>query len=308
MAKAPARTVAVTGATGFVGGAVLPMLIEAGWHIRALTRKPQEPRAGVTWIEGALDNPDRLFALCDGADSILHIAGVVNATDAKGFEAGNVTGTANLIAAAKEAGVQRFVHVSSLSAREPKLSEYGASKMRGEKLAATSLLNWTIIRPPGVYGPGDTEVLDMFRMAQKGFVLLPPRGRASWIYVDDLARLLTALCPMYDDSTAQIYEVDDGQPGGWTHNAFARAIGWAMGRRVSTLHAPAPMLFAAAYCDRLFRGKKAKLTPDRASYIAHRDWTINPAARPPAALWAPQVKTRAGLQETVRWYKRHGWL
>jgi nucleoside-diphosphate-sugar epimerase len=302
------KTVAMTGATGFVGAATMDCLLAAGWQIRALARRDQEPKIGVTWINGALDKPDSLFELCDGADVILHIAGVVNAPDAAGFEAGNVTGTANMIAAAKDAGVSRFVHVSSLSAREPKLSNYGASKMRGEKLVATSLLDWTVVRPPGVYGPGDTEVLEMFRMAQKGFVLLPPRGRASWIYVDDLARLLTALCPAHEDATAQVYEPDDGEPGGWSHSGFARAIGWAMGRRVTTLHAPKPLLLAAAYADRLVRRGKAKLTPDRAGYMAHRDWTITPSARPPAALWTPQVNTRTGLQDTVRWYKRQGWL
>jgi nucleoside-diphosphate-sugar epimerase len=151
-------------------------------------------------------------------------------------------------------------------------------------------------------------VLEMFRMAQKGLVLLPPRGRASWIYVTDLARLLVALCPAHEDATAQIFEADDGEPGGWSHSGFARAIGWAMGRRVTTLHIPRPLLFVAAHADRLIRRGNARLTPDRAGYMAHADWTISPAARPPAALWTPQVKTRNGLQDTVRWYRRQGWL
>jgi uncharacterized protein YbjT (DUF2867 family) len=302
------KIVAMTGATGFVGGATMARLLEAGWKIRALTRKDQEPKAGVVWIKGTLDDPESLFELCDGADSILHIAGVVNAPDAAGFEAGNVAGTANLIAAAKAAGINHFVHVSSLSANQPKLSLYGASKMRGEKLVATSLLDWTIIRPPAVYGPGDTEMLDVFRMAAKGFALLPPRGKISVIHVDDLARLLVALAGPHEDATAQIYEADDGKQGGWTHSGFARAIGWGMDKRVTAIHAPKMLLFAAAYGDRLLRGTKAKLTADRASYLAHKDWTIDANKMPPAALWRPQIKTREGLKETVRWYKRQGWL
>jgi putative NADH-flavin reductase len=166
--------VALTGATGFVGGATLNQLVESGWQVRALTRRSQPVKAGITWVEGALDQPESLMELCDGADAILHIAGVVNAPDAAGFEAGNVTGTAHLVGAAKQSGISRFVHVSSLSAREPQLSVYGASKAKGEKLVATSMLDWTIIRPPGVYGPGDTEVLEMFKMAAKGFCLLSP--------------------------------------------------------------------------------------------------------------------------------------
>lgn len=301
-------TVAVTGATGFVGKATVKRLAEAGWKVRALTRRDQCAQHGVTWISGALDDPDSLFAICDGADAVLHIAGVVNAPDVAGFETGNVTGTANMIAAAKAAGIKRFVHISSLSAREAKLSEYGASKYRGEQLVATSMLDWTIIRPPGVYGPGDTEMLDIYRMAQKGFVLLPPRGRVSLIHVDDLARLLVALLPAHEDATARIFEADDGHEGGWSHAGFARAIGWAMGRRVLAIHAPRALLFLAAYGDRLVRRSKAKLTPDRASYLSHPDWTIDPARRPPAFLWKPEVKTRSGVKQTARWYKSQGWL
>jgi nucleoside-diphosphate-sugar epimerase len=302
------KTVALTGATGFVGKATLERLLEAGWAVRALTRSDQPKRAGVTWVNGALDQPDSLTMLCDGADAVLHIAGVVNAPDAGGFEAGNVTGTANMLTAAKAAGVRRFVQVSSLSAREPQLSYYGASKAKGEKLVATSLTDWTIIRPPGVYGPGDKDVFEMFRMANKGFCLLPPAGVGSWIHVDDLARLLVALLPAHEDATAQIFEADDGEPGGWTHEGFARAIGWALGKRINTLSAPAPLLRLAAWGDRLVRAKRAKLTPDRASYMSHPDWVIDRNAAPPAALWTPQIATRDGLKATARWYKAQGWL
>jgi nucleoside-diphosphate-sugar epimerase len=302
------RVVALTGATGFVGRATLDRLVEAGWHVRALTRRDQPKRAGVAWVHGALDRPDSLAALCEGADAALHVAGVVNAPDAAGFEVGNVTGTANMLAAAKNAGVRRFVHVSSLAAKHPELSMYGASKARAERLVGTSMLDWTIVRPPGVYGPGDTEMFDMFRLAQKGWALLPPRGRVSLIHVSDLARLLVALLPAHEDATACIFEADDGVEGGWTHDGFARAIGWAVGRRVTTLHAPRPLLKLAAQADRLLRGRKAKLTPDRANYLAHPDWTIDPALTPPAALWKPQIETRQGLKDTVRWYRAQGWM
>lgn len=300
--------VALTGATGFVGKATLDRLLEAGWHVRALTRSDQPKRAGVVWIDGSLDRPDSLVSLCDGADAVLHVAGVVNAPDAADFERGNVTGTENMLAAAKAAGINRFVHISSLSAREPQLSNYGASKAKAEKRVATSLLDWTIVRPPGVYGPGDKDVFEMFRMANKGLCLLPPAGLGSWIHVDDLARLLVALLPAHEDATARIFEADDGEPGGWTHEGFARAIGWALGKRINVFSAPRPLLFAAAWADRLVRGKKAKLTPDRASYMSHPDWVIDRLAAPPAALWQPLIKTRDGLKATARWYKAHDWL
>ena len=111
------RVLAMTGATGFVGGATVRQAVEAGWHVRALTRRPQEPREGVTWIAGALDDPESLAAMVSGAEVAMHIAGVVNVPTRAGFEAGNAIATANVVDAARGAGVRRFIHVSSLAAR-----------------------------------------------------------------------------------------------------------------------------------------------------------------------------------------------
>lgn len=302
------KTVALTGATGFVGRITVDRLVAAGWQVRALTRRDQADRPGVIWTNGALDNPESLRKLCEGADAVLHVAGVVNAPDAEGFEAGNVTGTANILSAAKEAGIARFVHVSSLAAKQPHLSMYGASKMRAENLVQESIFDWTIIRPPGVYGPGDTEMLDMFRLASKGWALLPPPGRVSLIHVDDLARLLVALVPSQPGVSARIFEADDGVVNGWSHESFARAIGAATGKRLRVFHAPRFLLKVAASGDSFFRGRKAKLTRDRASYLSHPDWTIDPGAKPPSELWVPMIETLQGLKETTDWYKAQGWL
>src|SRR3546814_8749177 len=123
---------------------------------------------GIVWIEGALDLPGSLGRLVEGADAVIHVAGVINARNEAGFIAGNVAGTASMIAAAAAADVGRFVHDSSLAAREPELSAYGRSKAENEKLMAESGLDWAIVRPPAVYGPGDRESLALFRMAARG--------------------------------------------------------------------------------------------------------------------------------------------
>jgi uncharacterized protein YbjT (DUF2867 family) len=302
------RVLAMTGATGFVGGATMRDAVAAGWHVRALTRRPQPEREGVTWIAGALDDKDSLAAMAAGADVVMHIAGVVNVPTRAAFEAGNATATANVVDAARGAGVTRFVHVSSLAAREPALSNYGWSKERAEAVVIESGLAWTIVRPPAVFGPGDTEMLDLFRMARRGIALVPS-GRMSAIYVDELARLLVTLAADRGASIGQIYEPDDGKPTGWSHRGFASAVARAVGRqRLSTFATPALLLKAGGRLDKLVRRGRAKLTPDRARYIAHPDWVATEGAGPPADLWHPERDTDDALAETVRWYRREGWL
>jgi UDP-glucose 4-epimerase len=300
--------IAITGATGFVGGTTLRALIGAGHDVRALTRRPQAVQAGVTWVQGGLCDHAALSELCAGADAVLHIAGVVNAADKAAFDAANVTGTANVLAAAKGAGVARFVHVSSLSAREPALSMYGHSKQRGEALVRASAMDWTVIRPPGVYGPGDTEMLDSFRLAKFRIAPMPPKGRVSLIHVDDLACLLVAVAQDSGVSLAQVYEPDDGTNLGWSHIEFAHMIGRAMGHKVFAFNLPAVLLSAAARIDEAMRGEKAKLTRDRAAYLSHPDWVVTAAARPPESLWRPRITAPNGIRDTVQWYKAEGWL
>jgi nucleoside-diphosphate-sugar epimerase len=300
-----ALTFALTGATGFVGRRLLDRAVAAGHQVSALTRRPQPAADGVTWIDGALDDPAALDWLVAGSDAVIHVAGVINAPDAAGFEAGNVAGTAAVLGAATRAGVARFVHVSSLAAREPGLSLYGASKARSEALVEAAPLSSAIVRPPAVYGPGDRETLELFRMAKRGLVVLPPAGRLSLVHVDDLADLLLALGASDDEL---LIEPDDGRHGGWTHREFGQALGRAVGRRVRTVSAPRALLRLAARGDRLVRGRNAKLTPDRVDYFCHPDWTAAPARAAPPALWRPAVETEAGLAATARWYEREGWL
>jgi uncharacterized protein YbjT (DUF2867 family) len=298
---------AITGATGFVGGQLLDQALAAGHEIRALTRRSQDDRKGVTWIDGALDRPDSLERLVDGADAVVHVAGVINAPDAAGFEAGNVAGTAAMLAAAEQAGVKRFVHVSSLSAREPQLSLYGASKARSEELVEASALSSVIVRPPAVYGPGDRETLELFRMAARGFVLLPPRGRLAVIHVQDLARMLLALADPASPS-GLIVEPDDGRANGWSHEEFGQALGRAVGRKVVTISTPRALLRAGALVDGIVRRGRAKLTADRVAYFCHPDWTVVSDRAVPQDIWQPAVDTDRGLAETASWYRTEGWL
>ena len=305
------KTLAMTGCTGFVGSATLDAALGAGHAVRALTRRDMPARDGVEWVRGTLSDEASLADLCKGSDAVIHIAALTNTPDPNDFEAANVTGTQAMIAAAKAAGVRRFVFVSSLSAREPKLSAYGASKAKAERLVEASGLDWTIARPPAVYGPRDTDMFELFRSARMGAVPLPPGGGISLIHVQDLAELLVALA---DTSVPKrlfqrVFEPDDGRQGGWSHKEMAQAIGRAVGRNaVFAPHLPAGVLGMAARFDRLIRGDKAKLTADRVGYMCHPNWVARFDRAVPAQIWTPQIDSEEGLKATADWYREEGWL
>jgi nucleoside-diphosphate-sugar epimerase len=298
---------AITGGTGFVGSRLLDAAVADGHAVRALSRRPMDKRANVEWVAGALDQPKALDELVVGSDAVIHVAGVLTGRTAADFDRANVDGTQAMLDAAKAAGIPRFVHVSSLAAREPQLSLYGASKAKSEELVAASGLSYAIVRPPAVYGPGDKETLELFKMAKMGVVLLPPMGRLSLIHVDDLVRLLLALAGP-GAPNGQIIEPDDGRRGGWSHKELAEALGSAVGRRGISLSVPSGLLKLAAKADRLLRGDKAKLTDDRAAYFCHPDWVVAPSRAAPPDLWRPQIATEDGLAATARWYAKQGWL
>ncbi|MEO7654272.1 MAG: NAD-dependent epimerase/dehydratase family protein [Sphingomicrobium sp.] len=298
---------AVTGGTGFVGAHLIDQALEAGHAVNALTRRTQPVRDGVTWIAGDLADRLALKQLVEGADAVIHVAGVLSARKEAEFEQGNVLSTQAVLDAAATAGVRRFVHISSLAAREPSLSMYGASKARAEALVEQSGLAWVIVRPPAVYGPGDKETLELFRMARRRLIAMPPAGRASYLHVDDLSRLLVVLARV-NVPAATILEPDDGRPGGWSHRQFGAALAEAVGVPAITVETPRLVLEWGARLDRLIRGHGAKLTPDRVAYFCHSDWTVDPAKAPPPGLWAARVDTPRGLKDTASWYRAQGWL
>lgn len=301
---------AVTGGTGFVGRHLLRIAGERGLAVRALARRPQPPLPGVEWIAGDLADTAAVAALCDGVDAVVHVAGVVNARSRVAFDAGNVAGTAALIAAAITAKVRRVVAVSSLSAREPHLSDYGASKRAAEAVVTASPLDWTLVRPPGVYGPGDRETLPVFEMIARGLGIVPGDGRFSLIEVSDLAAALLALATG-ETGIGATYEIDDGSVGGYSHGQLAQAIGVALGRRPRLVRLPAGVLRVGAAADTVvarMRQRLPRLSFDRARYLAHPDWVVAAGAGVPTATWRPRVGLAEGLAATAAWYRAAGWL
>ena len=305
-----ALTLAITGGTGFVGGHSITSALKRGHKVRALTRRPQPERAGVSWVPGGLTDGDALDALVSGADVVLHIAGVTNAPTRALFEEGNILGTAFV---RRAAGARPLVHVSSLSAREPSLSTYGWSKLMGEQVARGSAGPVTVVRPPGVYGPGDREYLELMKTAKSGFIPYPKNALTSMIYGADLAEALVALAEDVAGaarSAGQVYEIDDGA-GGYGARQVAEAIGGAIGRPVRAMEVGPALLHIAAAGDSAYarmKGAQPRLTRDRAAYMSHADWSADSAAILSLGVWKPETRLAEGMAATAAAYRAAGLL
>ena len=306
-------TVALTGATGFLGKHAIACFLNAGFHVRALARRAQDEREGVTWVRGDLDDIDALTELATGSDTFVHIAALTKALSRDIFFDVNVGGTKNVLRAAADAGVSRFIHVSSLSAREPQLSDYGASKAASELLltARDWPFSWTIVRPPAIYGPGDKEILKLLKATRIG--LLPAPGsstnRFSMIHGQDMAEALVALAKPGNEKA--IIEIDDRKPSGYTLGDVAKALSSDDGKAPSVIPVPFAILGLIGLINGLFAKlirQPAMLTLSTARYLCHSDWTVRASRRPQLPDWSPQFDLKAGLEDTINWYRKNGLL
>jgi nucleoside-diphosphate-sugar epimerase len=301
-----ARVCAVTGATGFLGRHLVRALSEAGWRVRALVRRDPVAAFGEADAEvvaGGLD-AGALAELCRGAEVLVHAAGLVKARSRAEFEAVNAAGARRAAEAARAAGA-RMVLVSSLAAREPQLSDYAASKRAGEaacrEVAAGAL---SIVRPPAIYGPGDREILAVFRFAARS-PLLPTfdaRARIAMIHAEDAARQIAALAAR--TSGPDCVAVTDDRPEGYGWREIGEAAARAVGRRPILAPVPGAALAWAGAAGSISRrlGARPMLTTGKARELLWRDWSVKPDER-----WTggPTVKfaLEEGFRQTVRWWR-----
>lgn len=303
------RIVALTGVTGFLGGHVLDTFVAAGWHVRALVRRPHENTDAVTYIHGSLDHISALEALTAQADAVVHCAGLTKALSRSDFFDVNLGGTERLVEAAEKGGDPYFIQISSLAAREPLLSHYGASKAAADLVLSgrKRKLPWTIIRPPAIYGPGDHEILKIIKASRYGVLPAPgsSTNRFSMIHVADLARLIVQLATARRPQGT--FEVDDLHPGGYRIEDVAKALD----ANVKIIPIARPVLEALGSLNELgakFSRRPVALTRSNARYLSHSDWTVRSARRPSIPDWKPYFKLQQGMAETIKWYRDQGLL
>jgi nucleoside-diphosphate-sugar epimerase len=310
-------TVALTGATGFVGRATVAALLAAGCSVRALARRHDDGLAatGVVLVRGSLADEPALRELLRGADAVLHIAGAIQAPDRAGFLAANVAGTARLAeAAASMLPGRPFLHVSSLAARAPGISPYAESKALGEQeaLAHAGRLGVVVVRPPAVWGPGDRATLPIIQGLGRGWLVAPAGGEArfSLVHVQDLARLLVMALAAGLPS-GSVLEPDDARLGGYGWRDMAAIAERELGRRVRLIALPrAPLSLAAGLAERYARarGQMPPLTRGKVAELFHRDWVCDPRTMAALPGWRPEIDFARGLPATLAWYREAGWL
>ena len=304
------RLVAVTGATGFVGPHLVAALARRGWRLRLLVRRwsPLPSLAGVDadLVLGDLSSESALRQLVDGADAVVHAAGLIKAKADRDFQPVNRDSAALLSALAPDA---HMVLLSSLAAREPRLSAYGASKRAGEAVVATRSGPWTIVRAPAVYGPGDRETLAYFQAVNSGIAPQPrvPAARLSLIHVADLAEVLALTVERPPPNST--YEIDDGRT--YTYADMAAAAGTALGRRPWRLSVPRGVMSVIARWNELRQvmGADAQiLTRGKVNEIFHPDWSAADRRLAAAIGFQPRYDLASGFRDTILWYRAKHWL
>ncbi len=302
--------IALTGATGFVGRAVVSPLLARHVAVSALVRDAARANLapGLRLVQGDILNRAALDDLTRGADAVIHIAGVIGALSRSEYFAANEQGSRAVAEAAARNGVKRFVHISSLAAREPELSIYGASKRAGEVAVEhfNTAMSVVLLRPPAVYGPGDRGTLPLIRALTQALAVIPGNSasRFSLIYVDDLARIIVEAA---EATRAGVVEVSDGQPRGYNWKELAQIAAAAEQRSITPIFLPKSVAMTVAFMVEALAkatGRLPFVSPDKIKQLYFADWVARGEGWP---LRQP-VDFAKGLSLTLDWYRREHWL
>ena len=323
--------VLVTGATGFTGGHLVRRLLREGWRVRVLVRtQPAAQRwqaDGAEAVLGDLTDAHAVDRAVAGCELVFHVAALYRTDNVPDhlFRAVNVEGTRHLLAAAQRHEVRRVVHTSTVGVHghiaHPPADEsypfgprdsYQRSKCEGERVARQCFANGlggTIVRPVGIYGPGDTRFLKLFRLIARGRFVMLGRGETLYhmTYIDDLIDGML-LCAQHPAAPGQAFIIAGEQAV--TLNELIRRIAAALEVPVPRAHLPLwPFQAAAPVCQRVCRaiGIEPPLYPRRLEFFSDsRAFTIDKARR--LLGYQPRVGLDEGIRRTIAWYREQRML
>ncbi|WP_367254974.1 NAD-dependent epimerase/dehydratase family protein [uncultured Phenylobacterium sp.] len=303
---------AVTGATGFLGRQVVRALAADGWRVRILARRdPIDPLwrdVAPEVIPGDVADEVALGRLCAGADVVIHGAGLVKARTRAEFDSVNVEGARRVAVAAREA--RHVVLISSLTAREPELSHYSASKRAGEE-AMRSVLGprLTVARPCAIYGPGDRELLPVFQAAARSPILplMGESARVAMIHVEDAAAQVAALAAAPSQGVVQA--LCDARADGYAWRELMAEAARACGRTPRLAAVPKLLIHAIGITNdfTVLLGATPMLSSAKARELLHPDWAVSPEEQP-QGLPGARHDLRSGFSATVAWYRSAAWM
>ncbi len=326
-------TTVVTGATGFLGSAVLTELITRQQPVRILARDGKKAHQqfgdAVTIIPGDITDAAQVQRAVDGAITIYHLAGRLYhpSIPAELYRQTHVEGTRVLLRACQgQTQLRRIVHVSTtgvygVTGETPAAEDasfaptnpYEATKLEGEQLALQAYreqgLSVTVVRPGLVYGPGDLHLLGFFVSIKKGLFRVIDGGKALLhpVYLDDLVAALL-LCAERPQSPGRSYNIAGERPV--TVRELATAIAHALGRELPPGSIP---LWLANLASDLFaampgmKGERAPLTRSRVKFLTSS--RIYDISRAKSELgYAPKFDLEEGMKLTAAWYDKHHYL
>jgi nucleoside-diphosphate-sugar epimerase len=327
------ETVLVTGATGFTGTHLTRRLVEAGHRVVAFVRASSDTEEldalGVDVRVVDIRDHSEVARAFDSFDRVYHIAAAFRTQHAEPdeFRRVNVDATAHLLASARECGVGRFVHCSTVGVqgeiKDPPATEehpfcpgdlYQKTKLEGERLARDQMgriggPEITIVRPVGIYGPGDLRFLKLFRLIARGRAVMVGSGEVLYhlTYVDDLVRGML-LAGEHPEASGETFTLGGAEYT--TLNQFTAMIADALDVKPLRLRVPyGPVYLASVVCDRLCRavGISPPLYPRRVEFFS-KDRAFDISKARTVLGYEPRVDLREGLRRTAEWYRREGLL
>ena len=316
----------VTGGTGFVGSHLLDSLSARGEPARCLLRPtPVRGRLppGIEAAPGDLITGQGLDRALDGVDTVIHLAGVTKALSPAAYYQGNAHATQTL-ASALQGRCVRLVHVSSLAAIGPSLdgapvseeaiphpfTNYGRSKLEGERIARALVPECVVVRPPVVYGPRDKDLFRIFKSIARGMVLEISGGDRffSAIYVHDLVDgLLNA--SRHPDAPGRDYFLASATPFAWSELSAAAAR--IMGCRPRLVRVPVPVARAIGFGAELWSHLSRNpgiISREKVAEASCRAWICDTRRATAELGFIAPTPLEAGLAQTLAWYKEAGWL
>ncbi|TDX01672.1 NAD-dependent epimerase/dehydratase family protein [Dinghuibacter silviterrae] len=324
--------VLITGASGFVGYHLIESALARGLDVTAGIRQSSQVGhlSGLAIRYATLDlaRKDQLAEELDkgGYDFIIHAAGATKAPTQEAYDAANAASTENLAEAARTAlpNLKKLVFLSSLAAigplgnREEAITEdtqpnpvtaYGRSKLLAERRLAIQPLPWLVLRPTAVYGPRDKDIFILLRLIRRGWE--PYIGKApqrlSFVYVKDLSDL--AVHALFTEHTHRFYNVTDGRA--YDRYELAGIVKAYFHRRTLKFFVPVPLVkIIATGLERVYerRHKSPALNREKLQELTAPNWVCRiDSARRELGFW-PDYDLKNGLEETLEWYLRNGWL